>query len=189
MQWQKQWIPKCNRCSSSAPARSPPPPHPTKFFLPRIQPSWSRNVFFAAPPFPAFPRLRVPSPVAGATNNAPTGAICDRAAPAVQMCTQWCTGRVEDCQQCGAWPELKLADTTRNPRAGELENCSTATASTRPTMADCSFAFADPRFPMLIKVCQRGWKYWKLTQMIINLPSFFSPTPNISTDIGNEGTL
>ena len=24
--------------------------------------------------------------------------------------------------------------------------------------------------------------------MIINLPSFFSPTPNISTDIGNEGT-
>ena len=42
MQWQKQWIPKCNRCSSSAPARSPPP-HPTKFFCPRIQPSWSRN--------------------------------------------------------------------------------------------------------------------------------------------------
>ena len=74
-------------------------------------------------------------------------------------------------------------------RTGELENCSTATASTRPTMADCSFAFADPRFPMLIKVCQRGWKYWKLTQMIINLPSSFSPTPNISTDIGNKGTL
>ena len=30
MQWQKQWIPKCNRCSSSAHARNSPPPHPTK---------------------------------------------------------------------------------------------------------------------------------------------------------------
>ena len=40
-------------------------------------------------------------------------------------------------------------------RTGELENCSTATASTRPTMADCSFAFVsnvDKSLPERLKI-------------------------------------
>ena len=85
-------------------------------------------------------RRRVPSPVAGATNNAPPTKLPHMRPPAqtIQHLRLDATRRrVEDCQQCGAWPELKLADASLKP-AGR--RTATATAFTR-LPADCSFAF------------------------------------------------
>ena len=88
------------------------------------------KTFFAAIPFPLFPRSSSASP---APLRQPQtmllwrgwGICATRSPQTIQMWGWMQRARVEDCQQCGAWPELKLADATKP--AGS--RTATATAS------------------------------------------------------------